>query len=473
MAIGQAGQITTSSPTENQPITVSFAETLDNPVVVLTGTNNGGNQYSARVIEITDDSFTFIIEEWEYHDGPHGATETIHWLAVEEGTHTLPDGRQITAGTASANHTDTAVSLTGFDDPPVVLTNVISNNDAIAVDSDPHNIMATGFDIRLQEEQAQDGIHGFEDVGYIAIEAGNGTDSGSAITHGNFDESTVDYALGATFTNATVLAETQTLNDTDTANIEIRGGPDSNSVFLRLREEQSADRETNHQDETLGLVAFETGLILCFTPDTLITTPLGPVDIKSLKAGDLIITKDNGLQPIRWIGSKRVSYLRQMVDPHLQPVTIPAHFFGAGVPSRPLKVSPQHRILVSGYEMQLNYGESEVFVAAKSLLTHAHIPSPKPEETEYIHIMFDTHQVIYANGVETESLHPGHLTKDGLDGKARDELFAIFPELRSSPESYGKAARMVIKTELAKATLNLLPTINLDDPPQMRPHLLF
>ena len=97
MAIGEAGSITTNSPGVETPITVNLTEPLTDPVFMLTGTSNGGDPYSLRITGQTLDgdgnttSFTFIIEEWDYLDGLHPADETINWLAVEEGVHTLPD----------------------------------------------------------------------------------------------------------------------------------------------------------------------------------------------------------------------------------------------------------------------------------------------------------------------------------------------------------------------------------------------
>lgn len=91
----------------------------------LSATNNGGNQFELRVTDQTLDAngnttaFTFIIEEWEYLDGAHPVTETINWLAIEEGVHTLPDGRIIEAGTVLADNTNSSVTLAGeFSTPP-------------------------------------------------------------------------------------------------------------------------------------------------------------------------------------------------------------------------------------------------------------------------------------------------------------------------------------------------------------------
>ena len=98
MAIGEAGSITTNSQGENDPITVTFTEPMSDPVIVLSSTANGADPFTLRFVnqDIDGDgnttSFTFIIEEWEYLDGPHPASETISWIAIEEGVHTLPDG---------------------------------------------------------------------------------------------------------------------------------------------------------------------------------------------------------------------------------------------------------------------------------------------------------------------------------------------------------------------------------------------
>lgn len=191
MAIGEAGSLNANSPTENQPITVTLTSPLKDPVFALTATNNGGNQFVLRVVDQTLDangdtvSLKFIIEEWEYHDGPHGATETINWLAIEKGTHTLPDGRIIEAGTSSISstgqNTGGSVSLTGgFATPPVVLTSVMSNNDTTTVDSDPSNVTASGFSLTLQEEENQNGVHSAETIGWIAIQPGGTASSGTA-----------------------------------------------------------------------------------------------------------------------------------------------------------------------------------------------------------------------------------------------------------------------------------------------------
>jgi hypothetical protein len=436
MAIGEAGSITTNSPTENAPITVDLAEPLDNPVYALTATNNGGNQFSMRVVNETLDadgnviSFDFIIEEWEYHDGPHPATETINWMAVEEGTHTLPDGRTIEAGRTSADHTNSSVSLSGsYSDPPVVLTSVMSENDTTTVDSDPLDVTTSGFNVRLQEEEGQDGIHASETVGWIAIEPGGDATSGTAENHGGVDENTDVLGLGATFTDSVVIAETQTINGPDTATVVIDGQTNS-SVGVFIEEEQSGDSETNHTNETVGVVAFDDGLIPCFTRGALIETPAGPRPVEALREGDHVTTPEGPRAVLRAF-RRHLSAWELAEHPKLRPVCITAGALGAGLPQRDLVVSPQHRMLVNTPIARRMFETPEVLIAAVKLCA---LPGIYIDETvssvEYVHLLLEQHSIVYAEGAPTESLLLAKGSLSMLRTEARAEVLTLFPELR-------------------------------------------
>lgn len=468
MPIGQAGSITTNSPTENAPITITFDQPLENPVIALTATNNGGNQFTLRVTEVTDNSFTFIIEEWEYHDGAHPAIETINWLAIEEGVHTLPDGRVIEAGTSQVSDSSGSATLSGgFTDPPVVLTSVMSENETTTVDSDPLNITSTGFDLRLQEEEAQDGTHLAETVGWIAIQSGGDTTSGTAQTFGGVDENTDTLGLGGTFTDAVVLGETQTINGGDTATVVIDGQTNS-TVGLFIEEEQSNDNETNHINEVVGVVAFEDGLIPCYTPGTLIMTRRGEVEVTRLRPGDEILTRDAGFQPLRWLSQTRVTAERLKRQPNLQPILIRKNAFGPGLPAADMRVSPQHRMLLSGWKVQLYTAEDEIFAPAKGLIDgEGVLQQAAPEGVSYIHLLFDAHHVIYANGVPSESLHAGQISKYQITPEARHELLELLPDLRCFENAYGDTARRVLKVEETRAFGPIAQAGLVSEPPRV------
>ncbi len=183
-------------------------------------------------------------------------------------------------------------------------------------------------------------------------------------------------------------------------------------------------------------------IIICFTRGTGILTPYGERAIETLRPGDLVLTRDNGPQPIRWINKSSVPGVGD-----LAPVRIGAGSFGN---SRDLVVSPQHRMVYQGSDAVLMFDSSEVMVPAKHLVNGTTITQTARDTVTYYHMLFDTHEVVFANGAATESFHPGHQGLDALNGAARDELFALFPELRCDPRTYGDTARPVLRGFEAK-----------------------
>jgi len=161
--------------------------------------------------------------------------------------------------------------------------------------------------------------------------------------------------------------------------------------------------------------------IPCFTRGTRIATPEGEVAVENLRVGQMVLTDDSGLQPIRWIGSKRVA-----ATGTLAPVLFPA---GTCDNIRPLKVSQQHRMLLSGWECELHFGDLEVLVAARHLVDRTWAQVVRGGEVEYFHILFDRHEIIFAEGARTESFHPGTQGLSTLDESARQEILTLFPEL--------------------------------------------
>lgn len=183
---------------------------------------------------------------------------------------------------------------------------------------------------------------------------------------------------------------------------------------------------------------FQPDHVICFTPKTLIATPRGSRAVETLDVGDLVMTRDHGMQPIRWIQSRTVSGIGLFAPIRLKKGVL------SGMEDD-LVVSPRHRVLLQGYRAELLFGESEVLVAAENLIDGDTVRRDRQQQVTYIHILFDQHEVIYANGAPTESFHPTDRSLAAVEPKAREELFAIFPELRSLPASYGKTARRCLQ----------------------------
>ncbi len=178
--------------------------------------------------------------------------------------------------------------------------------------------------------------------------------------------------------------------------------------------------------------------IICFAAGTLILTPYGERPVEDLKCGDLVITKDNGVQPIRWSGQRTVQGQGKFA-----PILFKKGSYGN---DRDLLVSPQHRMLMSGAKPQLLFGQSEVLASAKHLINGTDVIQRPQALITWHHLLFDHHEIIFAHGTPTESFHPGAQGLDAIDAPQREELFCLFPELRSNPNGYGDAARFSLKS---------------------------
>lgn len=188
-------------------------------------------------------------------------------------------------------------------------------------------------------------------------------------------------------------------------------------------------------------------LLICVARGTQIMTANGLVKVEDLICGDRVITKDDGAQPVRWIGSRKLSSEELTANPDLRPIRIEKEALGKMNPSRDLVVSPQHRVLISDWRSMLFFGQDEVLAPAKGLVNGISITVDLSlEPVEYFHILFDAHQIIETDGTLTESFCPGDFALNALDEAVRAELFEIFPQLRVDAKSYGPAARYSVRT---------------------------
>ena len=201
---------------------------------------------------------------------------------------------------------------------------------------------------------------------------------------------------------------------------------------------------------TLSFTNIE-NVIPCFTPGTLLATPKGERAVEELRAGDRVITRDNGIQEIRWVGRRALNRAELAAAPHLKPVLIRAGSLGNGLPERDMLVSPNHRMLVSNDRTALYFEEHEVLVAAKHLVDHKGVKQVEMLGTTYLHFMFGRHEVVLANGAWTESFQPGDYTLGGMGNAQRSEIFELFPELRTREglENYTSARRTLRRYEVA------------------------
>lgn len=189
----------------------------------------------------------------------------------------------------------------------------------------------------------------------------------------------------------------------------------------------------------------------CFTPGSIITTRRGSMLIENLQEDEMVLTRDNGFQPMRWLCARALDRAYFNNNPEMKPVMIKAGALGDGIPLRDWVVSPGHLVLIVTKN-------EEAFIPARRLLGRPGIYEFTPDQTEYIHLLFDTHQVLHVDGAWSESFQPGPAVISQMHRDTQAELFALFPDLATEQglRAY-KAARKVYYAGSAKRFLGNLP----------------
>lgn len=236
------------------------------------------------------------------------------------------------------------------------------------------------------------------------------------------------------------------------------GGNDNDTLFL---DDEDAVISYDPGNAENGTVTFSDGTTLtfenietvipCFTPGSRVATDRGTYRVEHLRVGDLIKTRDHGLQSIRWIGRKQLTQVDLAKAPHLRPIRIAKGALGKGVPNRDMEVSPQHRMLFEGVQAELLFGEPQVLVRAKHL---THLPGVEVvktcERVTYIHVMCDAHEVIRVDNAWTESFQPGDMVQNQEAREIFGDLLHAFPELGTEAGRAGYvSARLSLKAHEA------------------------
>jgi len=201
---------------------------------------------------------------------------------------------------------------------------------------------------------------------------------------------------------------------------------------------------TMHDGTVVSFSEIE-NIVFCFEAATRILTARGERQAGELNAGDLVMTVDDGLQPIRWISRTTHSWSAR---PHKdKPVRIGAGALGAGLPRRDLVVSPQHRMIVHD-----PYNPGGVLAPAKALTPLRGVRRMQGRrEVVYVHMMFDTHQIILAEGAPSESFYPGPQALKALCPQDRAALRRILLRVTGPDANAYPPARPVQKSSVVTA----------------------
>ncbi len=180
-----------------------------------------------------------------------------------------------------------------------------------------------------------------------------------------------------------------------------------------------------------------TDFIPCFAGDMLIKTRDGLIPAKDIAVGDLVWTRDDGYQPVRWVGGSTVAAQGAFAPIIFAP--------GAIGNDAELVLSPEHRVLVRHAQAELFFGEHEVLIAAKHLCGLPGVAQRTGGHVHYVHFMFDRHQIVDANGAACESFFLSGNSLSGIDAAQRRELIALFPSLANGIADFGGTAAPTLK----------------------------
>jgi hypothetical protein len=185
-----------------------------------------------------------------------------------------------------------------------------------------------------------------------------------------------------------------------------------------------------------------TSFVNCFTRGTRIPIQAGYVLIETLCIGDSVVTRDGSVQPIVWIRHRTIDCRRHPELACMYPICMAAHAFGENLPERHLMVSPNHALYFGG-----------VLIPVRLLVDGALMCSQPCSTVEYYHLELASRDIIFAEGLPTESYlncgDRGNFSNGSL-------VVHLFPDFAGSPpgdawEAHGCAPLCLSGAPLATA----------------------
>jgi len=243
---------------------VDFDTTFKDPVLMVRQVSKNGNDPClVRIRNLTGTGFDLRIQEYDYLDGSH-VMEQVHYLVMEQGHYSLADGTPVEAGHFTTSATGLFVQhafSTHFDATPVVITNVLTSNGEETVTSRVRNITGNGFELTMQEQEANDGTHAEESIAYIAMGLGSGSTEGmryeALLSDDILTHATATLTRTQDFEQVPLtFCAMQSADGMDTARLRVVNMTPS-SLDVIIQEEQSNDSETWHTTEQGGCISLE------------------------------------------------------------------------------------------------------------------------------------------------------------------------------------------------------------------------
>ncbi|MBL8891718.1 MAG: proprotein convertase P-domain-containing protein [Planctomycetaceae bacterium] len=260
----QVGETGTIAGVTDQWTTVMLDRTYVNPVVIAgPPTKHDPQPGVVEIRNVQAGQFDIRVANWVRRSLPRQG-EVIDYLVVEEGRHELPDGQWLEAGVESlVAHDPRIVAFEPVGGSPMVLTQVLANDRGVASNARFEKIGVDYFSVFLQEPESSRGLARAKTLHWLIV--GASSSRSSHFKHwsglGYTDSTGATHSFGENLNGIPrVFAGVQSLNEIDPIGLRVLDIK-SSKVELVLQEEQTNDKETNHDREIIAWMATMGGKI--------------------------------------------------------------------------------------------------------------------------------------------------------------------------------------------------------------------
>ena len=244
---------------------VVFAEPFENPVVIANPASYADSDPGiVRINNVQESGFDIRFQNWEYLGTEH-SSETVSYIVMEAGSYVLTNGSRLEVGRFDTDLTGDFIQVSfiqPFEIDPVVITSIVSAVGSDTVAGRIMNVTTSGFKYTMQEQESNIPEHVMENVNYLAWEPSQGNISDVLAFEVGKTENVITHdwnelVFSQQFASPPMFfADMQSFNGSDTSSLRYQSLL-TESVQVKITEEESLDVETAHVPEEVGIILLE------------------------------------------------------------------------------------------------------------------------------------------------------------------------------------------------------------------------
>ncbi len=239
-------------------VRIIFTDTFTDPVVIAGPPSyNDIDPVTIRIRNITATGFDMRLQEWDYMDVTHGA-ETVSYIVIDKGVYVSNNGLKMEVGTVAATERLKTLTLQQTYDKPIVLTQIITNNDSNTLITRLKDVTQTTFAYKLQEQRSIKKQNCDDIVGYLVIDQSSGELSGlpfetSVVSVTNGTEKMWNPINYTTYFNTTpiIIAGIQTNAGREPSALRVKDLTNNSSTIM-IEKEYSLNKKIRTKTERVG-----------------------------------------------------------------------------------------------------------------------------------------------------------------------------------------------------------------------------